>query len=126
PSASAFQIEPENLVSGVAFVDNTLHSLRLTLAMPFSGGVPYTLTASGVYVCAGIIIDEYHNDASFALPEFAERNDLVVNEVVFNPTSMGVDFVELYIRAAKYIDLNGWTLAIVRGDSLYGLGVVTR
>jgi len=100
--------------------------MNLALAMNMPGGTRHTLTADDIYDCAGNIIDEAYNAAEFALPEVADRNDVVINEVLFNPTSTGVDFVEVYNRSAKYINLNGWTLANVRGDSLYDLEVVTQ
>lgn len=42
----------------------------------------------------------------FALPELAERFDILVNEVLFNPYSGSSDFVELYNNSDKVFDLS--------------------
>lgn len=49
--------------------------------------------------------------AQIALPQTPEWNDIVINEVLFNPNAGGVDFVELYNRSEKTIDLNKISIA---------------
>lgn len=39
-----------------------------------------------------------------------QYNDIVINEVLFNPKAGGSDFVEIYNRASFPIDLSGWRL----------------
>jgi hypothetical protein len=48
--------------------------------------------------------------AVFALPVPAQPGDVVINEVLFNPRSGGVDFVELLNRSANYLEVQGWQL----------------
>lgn len=42
----------------------------------------------------------------FSLPQQPDWNDIVINEVLFNPYAGGVDFVEAYNRSEKSFDLN--------------------
>lgn len=42
-----------------------------------------------------------------ALPEIAEPQDIVINEILSNPKSGGFDFIELYNRSDKAINLKG-------------------
>lgn len=56
------------------------------------------------------------NTAPFALPEPAAPNDIVINEVLADPKTGGVDFVEIYNRSNKVIDLK--TLSISQYDTI--------
>lgn len=47
----------------------------------------------------------------FASPQLPVWNDIVINEVLFNPYAGGVDFVEVYNRSAKTVDLSKMLLA---------------
>lgn len=51
------------------------------------------------------------NSARFALALKAQPNDVVINEVLYNPFSGGTDFVELYNRSSKVINLKQFYLA---------------
>ncbi len=66
----------------------------------------YTLTVeSALKDCMGNALMGT-NTIEFGLPEAAEENDIVINEVLFNPEVGGVDFVEFYNRSEKIIDLH--------------------
>jgi len=40
------------------------------------------------------------------------KNDLVVNEIMFDPLTSSCEWIELYNRSGKYLNLNGWKAAI--------------
>jgi hypothetical protein len=110
PSPENFSLEPKINVSKVSFVDETLRSLKLTLAEKLEGGLMYNVQANEVYDCPGNIIQAEHSQGNFALPEKADSIDVVVNEVLFNPRPTGVDFVELFNKSSKFINLKNWKL----------------
>jgi hypothetical protein len=55
---------------------------------------------------------------SFALPESANPGDLIINEILSNPYSGGEDWVELYNKSDKFIDLFQWQFANYQDDTL--------
>ncbi len=58
-----------------------------------------------------------------AVPDSLEANDIVINEILFNPHANGVDFVELYNRSGKIIDLAQLQLTFRKTDGTLQSGV---
>ncbi|MCU0372862.1 MAG: lamin tail domain-containing protein, partial [Ignavibacteria bacterium] len=56
---------------------------------------------------------------SFANIQPANRNDLLVNEIMFDPLSISCEWIELYNNSGRYLNLNGWKAII--GTSNYNL-----
>jgi hypothetical protein len=76
----------------------------------------YKLKVDGANDCSGNMNDESIT-ASFGKPEMPDSYDLVINEILFNPYADGVDFVELYNRSNKIIDLKNFSLASTDSDN---------
>lgn len=73
---------------------------------PMQSGIIYTLsTDENIKDCVGNKATA--NTFQFALPEIAEPLDIVINEILFNPKTGGYDYVELYNRSAKAINIAG-------------------
>jgi len=49
----------------------------------------------------------------FGIAEPAEKGDIVINEVLFNPIDDGVDFIEIYNNSEKIIDVSDFYLGTV-------------
>lgn len=64
----------------------------------------YSITANAVTDCIGNPVGT-KNNARFGLSEVADSFAVVINEILFNPTSNGTDYVEIYNRSNKIIDL---------------------
>lgn len=77
----------------------------LTLNKPLEENIIYTLFLDGAITdCAGNSIASF-NLTKFALPEVIEVTDIVLNELLFNPESGGAEFIELYNRSSKNLNI---------------------
>ena len=85
-------------------------SVLLKFNKHFDSGAIYTLTIENVNDCSGNIADAGSN-VRFAKATAADSLDIIINEILFNPIADGVDFVELYNRSDKTIDLKNSTLS---------------
>ncbi len=85
-------------------------AVELTVSAYLLPKTIYTLTVRYAKDCTGNS-NGHDLRTSFALPEPGDSGDVVVNEILFNPRSGGVDFVELYNRSGKYINLKDWKIA---------------
>lgn len=80
-------------------------AVKLKMSSPLQVGTIYHCTVqSGISDCSGNRLNG-DDPVPFALPEPALPNDLVINEVLSDPGTGGVDYLELYNRSNKTIDL---------------------
>lgn len=79
--------------------------VRLKLDQPLQKGRIYTLVAGGLTDCGGTEINAFRT-VKAGLPEPPGERALVINEILFNPRPAGFDFVELYNRSGKVIDVS--------------------
>ncbi len=106
---SAEDLSHYTLVGGPGLMEAMLvdrHMVALILDEPLMAGTPYELIVEeGIADCIG---NESKSTFYFdlALPEPALPGDVVINELLFNPYSGGSDFVELYNRSERAIDLS--------------------
>ena len=83
-------------------------ALRLNTAL--QRNKVYTVTASTITDCVGNAIGS-KNSVKLGLASATDSFDVVINEILFNPASNGVDYVELYNRTAKIADLKNIYIA---------------
>jgi len=105
------------------FVDNNLgypislspvkpnySSVILEFATLFQSGIIYTLTCKDTLTdCVGNKL-EINSTNHFAIPEIPAQNDIIINEILFDPMNEGVDYIEIYNRSEKVIGLNSFVL----------------
>lgn len=118
PSVNAFVIDPALDISTIQFTDNTLRSLTVSFSTPAEENILYNIEITQLFDCAGNGIQEDHKQTTFVLPQQAVTGDVVINEILFNPLSGGVDFVELLNVSSKYINLKNWKLTNLENDGI--------
>jgi hypothetical protein len=118
PAGNSFIINPELTISGIEFTDNSLTTLAIGFSSPATENTLYHLQAAQLYDCVGNAIQEDFNQISFVLPQQVIAGDLIINEILFNPLSGGVDFVEVLSVSNKYINLKNWKLANLENDEI--------
>lgn len=87
--------------------------VHLTFATPFVSEIDYTLTVTNIK-------DFNTNAITIETTGFSyyriKPTDLVINEILFDPKTGGVDFVEIYNRSTNPIDLK--TITISQYDTI--------
>ncbi len=105
-----YQFESGNVANIIQNISPDYLSVRLILSQSLISGKVEKITVTNVKDCAGNEINPSTN-YSFALPQLADSNDIIINEILFNPNSGGADFIEIYNKSDKIISLKNWQLA---------------
>lgn len=90
-------------------ISKNSENLNLIFDKKFAYGSTYTLRIKELVDLFGNTL--MNAERSFSLPEIALFNDLVINEILFNPVSGNVDYVELYNRSGKTFELSKLSIA---------------
>lgn len=89
-------------------------AIELYFSDTFIDGVIYQLTvANSVSSCIGLH-PESDTILAYGIGEEATEKDIVINEILFNPLTDGVDYVEIYNRSDKVIDLTQLKIGSVK------------
>ena len=89
--------------------------LTLVLTDSLIPGKVYSYTLDNFSDCSG---NTNNYQGTFVLPQDPEIGDLIINEILFNPLTGGSDFVEIYNKSQKHIDLKNWQLANYKNDTV--------
>ncbi|NQZ76050.1 MAG: lamin tail domain-containing protein [Ekhidna sp.] len=101
--------EPSALVAKVIAKPSFTTSLFIVLSEPLTPSIRYTVKISAVDDCNGNSSES--SSLSFALPITSTEDEIKLSEVLFNPRSNGVDFVEVFNDSENFISLKNWKLA---------------
>jgi hypothetical protein len=101
----------------IATVGNDNKSVKLALRNLLQAQTTYQIVVGNVITdCVGNIINSDYNTALFAIPETIAMGDIIINEILSDPKTGGYDFVEIYNKSNKVLDLK--TLRLSQFDSL--------
>lgn len=95
-------------------VQPELNQITITLPNPIAQNNIYVLTVENIFDCAGNGLGE--STFNLGLPVEVEVGDLVINEILFNPFSGNVDYIELYNKSDKL--LSTADLIIAEADAI--------
>lgn len=108
---------PAPSVGQAAPVGPDFRAVDLTISPALQPSQPLTVAVARATDCAGNASGAL-SAAGVALPEAAQPGDVVVNEVLFDHAPGGVYFVELLNRSLRYVNVQGYRLAVQKASGL--------
>ncbi len=109
-NAANYTISNSITILSAQAIGPLFNSVQLNLGTPLQAQTIYTVTINAVTDCKGNAIGN-RKQAQVGLPQDAVANDIIINEILFNPRSGGFDYVEFYNKSNKIIDANKLTIA---------------
>ncbi|REJ80165.1 MAG: hypothetical protein DWQ44_13110 [Bacteroidetes bacterium] len=100
-----------NFQSDSVILDITGRKLTLFISFQvYPGEIYHLIINSEIKDCAGNI---FYGNAFYplAIAEQVIPGDVAINEILFNPVSGGYDFIELYNRSSKVLEMQKWRMA---------------
>jgi hypothetical protein len=94
---------PGFIIASAITMAPQFQTVQLKLSSPLQSSTIYNITATNVTDCKGNAIGAY-NKSKTGLPQTPDVQDIVVNEILFNPKTPGSDYVEFYNKSKKIID----------------------
>jgi len=101
----SFQFSPKLDIISANAVSPLFNSILIKLKQKPDSNQVYELTIKSITDCAGNSIGNF-NKRKFGVPRSLKKNDLVINEILFNPKTDGYDYVEFYNSGSKIADLS--------------------
>lgn len=103
------QIHPIE-ISAIPYVNDYV---ELVFDQEFEEEGLYTLNIGNVSNCKSLFLED-EIDAIFGIPSEVEIGDIIINEILFNPISPCVDYLEIYNRSDKVIDLSELMIGTIK------------
>lgn len=109
-----YQVEGLDL-QPVEVISNPVNSTSVELLFDYSfmEGEIYTLVLNGLESCSGQPMAP-DTRMRFGIPNEIGPGEVLINEILFDPISPGVDYVELYNHSDKTFDLSVLKLGVIK------------
>ncbi|MGD9328756.1 MAG: lamin tail domain-containing protein [Cyclobacteriaceae bacterium] len=102
----------DHIMTGLWIYDTIdFNSLEISVKDNPAINLSYELSLNGIRDCAGNFMNEGNSRIQVTVPGKPSIGDIIINEILFNPNPGGVDWIELYNRTEKYLDMKDWYLA---------------
>lgn len=123
-----YVINPSVPVSNIS-VDGTNGALlHLILGTALTNGQNYTITISSIEDLVGNIATNLSGNFTYLVGETAVKGDIIISEIMVDPSPViglpELEFIEIYNKSNKYIDLSGWKLGDQSGDGTISSGFI--
>lgn len=119
-NASNLSVNNYNTIYSVGYYNKNLKQVLLTFTNPIADTGALSVV---VQDCAGNTIGQYHW-ANYQKPATPNYNELIINEVLFNPKTDGSDFVEIFNTSHKCIDITGFLFQKLDNDTVSDVGLI--
>lgn len=109
-------IENNTMPANIVFDEGDKKTITLFFSSSFSKNQTYTLKVfTELKNCLGInLAQEYL--FSFSIPDEIKPNDIIINEILFQPLKQGEEYVELYNRSEKILNFSDLEICFIKDD----------
>ncbi len=97
-----FNLNTGNVISSTA-LSPYFSAVILNTDFNFLRNTTYEVFAEGINDCSG---NSTSNSLNFGIADTVLANDIIINELLFNPKDNGVDYIELYNNSTSFFDLS--------------------
>jgi hypothetical protein len=118
-----FKLSPQVSIAKAVPLPPLFREVELELSTPLQQGLVYSLTADQVKDCSNNEIGRF-NIAKAGIATKPSANDIVINEILFNPRPGANDYVEMYNKSGSILDLS--TLFMTNRNSSGSMGTIKK
>ncbi len=135
PVSGSHLLQPSNYILNPALaVNNVVQDagnqalIHLSLAAPLTNGQSYAIVVDSIEDIVGNDTINLVGNFVYLVGEAAVKGDLIISEIMVDPSPIiGLpeqEFVEIFNRSSKYIDLTGWKIGDLSADGTIGSGFI--
>ncbi len=108
---AAIQIVPSLAIESTGIMEPAMREVIVRLDGEAVEGIYYSIQIDGIRDCSGNLLSVSANSGRFGLPSQVAPLDVVINELLPNPRTGGVKFVEIFNTSNKILNVQNWRLA---------------
>ena len=120
-SRATFKVDPEIGSPASQTVSDDKKSVVLNFVSDFEKGKSYKLTTSGLKDLAGNALVK--TDSIIGIVEAKGVGDLILNEVMFENPANSLEYIEIYNKSGKLLDVSNMVLTTRKTDGTLNTGV---